>query len=256
MWHHLAQEEQKLRPLFSPLPHHHFLAPFLFWAGQARNRCEQREIWGRTTGRHDITRHRKWVNSLCVPTFGDALKFIITQELTASHVVSPRQIFLKYCENATPGPKWCKTQKMTWNAKKKTQNTLLYAFCVSHFMFFCEMCIVGLTGNTYLQCVLYKERTTKGFSCRWYCACFVWLAIHFSYFVFRKTHHKIWNTYYSSDFPYTHPTHLRKAANFLEVVNFLQYRHYYLRKLKYNMFLSEILKQNNDYSDTLDFGRG
>ncbi len=54
----------------------------------------------------------------------------------------------------------------------------------------------------------------------------------------------------SAAFFYTHTTHVHSTTNFL------QYRHYYLQKLKYNLLFSEISKQNDDHSDTLNFEWG
>ncbi len=98
MWHHLAQSERKLNPQFSipSAPYHQSAsfrtiihpAPFLFWAGRARNRGEQREIYGRTTNHCDIIWCRKRINSLAA-TFADSFKFMFrrhSRSITLCHL--------------------------------------------------------------------------------------------------------------------------------------------------------------------------
>ncbi len=51
---------------------------------------EQCEICDRTTDHPNITQHRKWVNSTCIPTFADIFKFLFDRNLsqiTTCHLV-------------------------------------------------------------------------------------------------------------------------------------------------------------------------
>ncbi len=53
-------------------------------------------------------------------TFHISFKFCVREKINY-------EILLTFCENVTPGAKWCKMWKKVW------QNTLPYTFCFSHF---------------------------------------------------------------------------------------------------------------------------